>query len=84
LVGKPEDTGSHGRPMRRREDNIRIDLREIVWEGRCGLASSGSGEGRLAGSSEHGNERSVSIKRREFFDLLSDCRLPIKDSCSWN
>jgi hypothetical protein len=34
LVGKPEGKkGSFGRPRRRREDNIRLDLRETVWEG---------------------------------------------------
>jgi hypothetical protein len=35
---------------------------------RCGLDSSGSGEGPVAGSCEHGNEPSGSIKGGEFFD----------------
>jgi hypothetical protein len=33
LVGKPEERKQLGRPRRRREDNIRMDLREIEWEG---------------------------------------------------
>jgi hypothetical protein len=31
-VGKPEGKRSLGIPKRRWEDNIRMDLREIVWE----------------------------------------------------
>jgi hypothetical protein len=33
LVGKPEGTRPRGRPGRRWEDNIRIDIREVGWEG---------------------------------------------------
>jgi hypothetical protein len=33
LVGKPEGKRPLGRPKRRWEDNIRIDLSEIRWEG---------------------------------------------------
>jgi hypothetical protein len=33
LVGKPEETRLLGKRKRRREDNIRMDLREIEWEG---------------------------------------------------
>jgi len=29
LVGKPEGNRSLGRPMRRREDNIKMDLQEV-------------------------------------------------------
>jgi hypothetical protein len=32
-VGKPEGKRPLGRPMCRWEDNMRIDLREIGWEG---------------------------------------------------
>jgi len=32
VVGKPEGKRLLGRPMCRWEDNIRMDLREIVWE----------------------------------------------------
>jgi hypothetical protein len=31
LVGKPEDRRPLGRPRRRREDNIKMDLREVGW-----------------------------------------------------
>jgi hypothetical protein len=42
LVGKPEGKRPLGRPRRRWEDGIRMDLREIVW-GERGLDSTGSG-----------------------------------------
>jgi hypothetical protein len=35
--------------------------------GNCGLDASGSGQGPIAGSCEHGNESSGSTKDREFF-----------------
>jgi hypothetical protein len=31
LMGKPEGKRPHGRPRRRWEDGIRMDLREIGW-----------------------------------------------------
>jgi hypothetical protein len=46
LVGKPEGKRPLGRPRRMWVDNIKMDLREIGWEGSC----------------EHGNEPSGSIK----------------------
>jgi hypothetical protein len=36
--------------------------------GICGLVSSGSGQGPMAGTCEHGNETSGSIKGGEFLD----------------
>jgi hypothetical protein len=33
LVGKPEGKRSVGRPRRRGVDNIKMDLREIGWDG---------------------------------------------------
>jgi hypothetical protein len=33
LDGKPEGKRTYARPRRRWEDNIRMDLREIQWEG---------------------------------------------------
>jgi hypothetical protein len=33
LVGKHERKRQHGRPSYTSEDNIRMDLREIGWEG---------------------------------------------------
>jgi hypothetical protein len=61
-VGKPEWKIPLGRPRRRWIGNIRMDLREIYE----------SEEGRVAGSCEHGNEFSVSIKGGVFLDYLSD------------
>jgi hypothetical protein len=31
LVGKPEGRGQLGRPRRRWEDNIKMDLQEVGW-----------------------------------------------------
>jgi hypothetical protein len=31
LVGKPEGKRSRGRPRRRWEDNIKMDLQEVGW-----------------------------------------------------
>jgi len=41
--------------------------------GKCGLDTFGSGQGPVAGTSEHGNDPSGSIKGGEFLDLLGDC-----------
>jgi hypothetical protein len=32
VVGKPEGKRELGRPKRRWEDNIRMDLKEVVWD----------------------------------------------------
>jgi hypothetical protein len=42
LVGKSEGRRPLGRPRRRWEDNIKMDLREVWWGG-CRLDWSGSG-----------------------------------------
>jgi hypothetical protein len=42
LMGKPEGKRPLGRPRRRREDGIRMDLREIGW-GSVRLDPVGSG-----------------------------------------
>jgi hypothetical protein len=49
LVGKPEGRRPLGRPRRRWEDNIKIYLREVVWEARTGtiLLRIGTGGGLL-------------------------------------
>jgi hypothetical protein len=47
LVGKPEGKRPLGRPRRRWENGIRMDLREIVLGG--GLDSTVSGQGPVAG-----------------------------------
>jgi hypothetical protein len=55
-VGKPEGKRPLGRPKRRWADNIKMDLREIGWDGMdwIDLAQDGS--------CEHGNEPSGSMK----------------------
>jgi hypothetical protein len=60
-------TGSGGKTplvrLSRRRDDTTMVLKEIRWGG-CGLYSSGSGQGPVAGSCGHGNWPSGSIKRR--------------------
>jgi hypothetical protein len=69
LVGKPEERRPLGRPRRRWEVIIRIELTEIVCSvGGCGLKSSGSGQESVAGSCEYGIEPSGSTKGGEFID----------------
>jgi hypothetical protein len=43
LVGKPEGRRQLGRPRRRWEDGIKMDLRETGWGGGIWLDSTGSG-----------------------------------------
>ena len=45
-MGKPEGKRPPGRPKRRLEDNIKMDLQEVGW--RHGLDCSGSGQGQVA------------------------------------
>jgi hypothetical protein len=59
LVGKPEGKRPLGRPRRRWEDGIRMDFREIGLGG-CGLDSTDSGQGPVAGCCECGDEPSGS------------------------
>jgi hypothetical protein len=60
LVGKPEGKRPLGRPRRRWEDGIGMDLREIGLGGGCGLDSTVSGQGPVAGCCEFGDEPSGS------------------------
>jgi hypothetical protein len=58
LVGKPEGKRPHGRPRRRWEDGIRMDLREIgmgVWIGFDWLRT-GTGGGLLRHGVSYGVE----------------------------
>jgi hypothetical protein len=55
-----------GRPRRRGEDNIEIDIFNVGW--RHGLDRSGSEQGQVVGSCECGNEQSVSLKCGKFLD----------------
>jgi hypothetical protein len=58
LVEKPEGKKPLGRPRRRWEDNIKMDLQEVGCRGYV-LARDGSGYGELAGICECGNELRV-------------------------
>jgi hypothetical protein len=67
LEGKPEGKRPLGRPMRRWEDNIRMDLREVYWEGvDCMLLTQDRDRWRTL--FDHGNEPSGSIQGGEFLD----------------
>jgi hypothetical protein len=59
LVGKPEGKRPLGRQRLRWEDGIRMDLGETGLGG-CGLVSTGSGQGPVAGCCECGHEPSGS------------------------
>jgi hypothetical protein len=59
LVGKPEGKRPLERPRRRWEDRIRMDIRAIGLGG-CGLDSTGSGQGPVAGCCECSDEPSGS------------------------
>jgi hypothetical protein len=65
LVGKPEGKRPLGRPRRRLEDNIKMDLQEVgcgVWTGLDWVRIE------TAGTCKCGNEPSGSIKCGEFLD----------------
>jgi hypothetical protein len=65
LVGKPEGKRPLGRPKRRCEDGIRMDLREIGLGG-CGLDSTGSGQVPVESCGECGDEPSGSCATELF------------------
>jgi len=65
LVGKPEGKRPLGRPRRRWEDNIKMDLREV---GGVETGWSWLRMGQMAGTCEYGDELSGSIKCGEFLD----------------
>jgi hypothetical protein len=73
LVGKPEEKRPLGRPRRRWVDN-----RDRM--GLYGLDRSGSGEGPVEGSFEHGNEPSGSIICWEVLEWLHNWRFLKKGS----
>jgi hypothetical protein len=62
LMGKPEGKIPFGRPRRRWEDNIKMDLQEVGY----GLDRANSGYGKLTGTCKRRNEPSGSIKCGEF------------------
>ena len=66
-MGNPEGERPLGRPRRRWEDNIKMNLQEVGCGG-IDLDRAGSGEGQVAGTCECGNELSGSIKCGQFLD----------------
>jgi hypothetical protein len=72
LVVKPDGKRPLGRPRRRWEDWIRMDLREICLGG-CGLDSTGSEQGPMAGCCECGDEPSSSCSTELVYSFVSQC-----------
>jgi hypothetical protein len=66
FVCKPEGKTEFGRFRRRWVNNTKMDFEEIEWEAVHRM--SGSGQGKLAGSCEGGNELTVSIKCWEYLN----------------
>jgi hypothetical protein len=60
LVGKPEDKRPLGRPRRRWEGNIKMDLQEVGLG--CGDWIESAQDRQVAGTCEYGKEPSGSIK----------------------
>ena len=69
---KPEGKRPLGRPRRRWEDNIKMDLQE-VGSGDVDRIEHGSGYGQVADACDCGNESSGSIKCGEFLGQLKNC-----------
>jgi hypothetical protein len=67
MVGKPEGKRRLGRPRRRREDNIRMVIREKVWDDVDWMLLA-AGYGPMAGSCECCNKLQGSKKGGEFLD----------------
>jgi hypothetical protein len=67
LIEKSEGMRSLGRPKHRWEDNIRMVLREIRWEGVKWIHLAQDRD-QWGGCYEHGNEPSGCIKGGEFLD----------------
>ena len=65
-LGKPEGKRPLGRPRRRWEENIKMDLEEVGWG--LGLDWSCGVLGQVVGFCECGNELSCSIKSGEGLD----------------
>jgi hypothetical protein len=70
LVGKPEGKRPLGRPRRRLEDNIKVDLRDIGWGDMDWI--------------EDGNEPLGSTRYCKILEYLNYWRLLKRDPTSWN
>jgi hypothetical protein len=66
LVGRPEGRRPLGRPRRRWEDNIKMDLHDVGWG--MNWIELAQDRDRWRDLCECGNEPSGSIKCREFLD----------------
>jgi hypothetical protein len=71
-----------GSPRRRWEDNIKWIFGKSVR--RCGLDLAGSAQRLVAGSCEHDNEPSGSMKGGDFLDYLRNYQHLKKDSAPWS
>jgi hypothetical protein len=69
LVGKPEGKRPLGRPRRRWEDSIKMDLQEVGCGGMDWIELV-QDKGQVEGTCECSNEPSGSIKCGEFLDWL--------------
>ena len=79
---KPEGKRPLGRPGRRWEDNIKLNLQEVGWEAWTGLIWLRIGTG--GGHFKRGNEPLVYIKCGEFVDWLRAGYLLRKDCAPWS
>jgi hypothetical protein len=76
--GRSESKRPLGRPRRLWVDNIKMDLREIGWDGIDWIDLAGWGP--VEGSCEHDNEPSGFIKCWEFLEWLHNWQLLKKGS----
>jgi hypothetical protein len=76
FVEKPERNRPLGRPRRRWVENIKMDLREIGWDGMVWVGSIWL----RIGTSEHGDEPSGSLKCWEVPEWLHNWQLLRKGS----
>ena len=72
LVWKPEGKRPLGRPRRRWENNIKMDLLEVGW-GHLGWIGLAQDRRRWRGLFKRGNELSDFMKCREFLDQMRTC-----------
>jgi hypothetical protein len=83
LVGKPEGRRPLGRPRRRREDNIKMDLQEVGCGGMgwIELAQNTDRRRALVNAAMH---ILVPLNAGIFFDWLRTGQLVRKDSVPWS
>jgi hypothetical protein len=78
-MGNAEGKRPLGRPRHRWVNNIKMDLREIGWDGIDWIDLSQDRD-QVEGSYERGNEPSGSIKRWEVLEWLHNWQLLKKGS----